>query len=66
MGCQLIGEKSKLLLPLTDCMLWLSRVGVEGGGGMERCLERVVKFSKSVEMEGSFFKFRSRPNIELS
>ena len=66
MGCQLIGEKSKLLLPLTDCMSWLSRVGVEGGGGgMERCLERVVKFSKSVEMEDSFFKFRSRPNIEL-
>ena len=45
-------------------MLWLSGVGV-GGGGMELCLERVVKFSKSVEMEGSFFKFRSRPNIEL-
>ena len=39
--------------------------GGGGGGGMERCLERVVKFSKSVEMEDSFFKFRSRPNIEL-
>ena len=50
-------------------MLFLSGVGlgVGGGrGGMERCLKRVVKFSKSVEMEGSFFKFRSRPNIELS
>ena len=47
-------------------MLFLSGVGVGGGeGGMERCLKRVVKFSKSVEMEGSFFKFRSRPNIEL-
>ena len=53
MGCQLIGEKKPLF-------------GWEGrGGGMERCLKRVVKFSKSVEMEGSFFKFRSRPNIEL-
>ena len=41
------------------------RSGGGGGGGMERCLKRVVKFSKSVEMEGSFFKFRSRPNIEL-
>ena len=39
--------------------------GGGGGGGLERCLKRVVKFSKSVEMEGSFFKFRSRPNIEL-
>ena len=40
--------------------------GVGGGGvGLEQCLKRVVKFSKSVEMEGSFFKFRSRPNIEL-
>ena len=39
--------------------------GGGGEGGMERCLKRVVKFSKSVEMEGSFFKFRSRPNIEL-
>ena len=47
-------------------MLFLSGVGVVGGGGgMERCLKRVDKFSKSVEMEGSFFKFRSRPNIEL-
>ena len=26
-----------------------------GEGGTEQCLERVVKFSKSVEMEGSFF-----------
>ena len=42
------------------------RTGVGGGeGGMERCLERVVKFSNSVEMEGSFLKFRSRPNVEL-
>ena len=40
--------------------------GGEGGGGMERCLKRVVKFSKSVEMEGSFFKFRSRPNIDMN
>ena len=42
------------------------RSGGGGGVGLERCLKRVVKFSKSVEMEGSFFKFRSRPNIELS
>ena len=41
------------------------RSGGGGGVGLERCLKRVVKFSKSVEMEGSFFKFRSRPNIEL-
>ena len=41
------------------------RSGGGGGGGMEQCLKRVVKFSKSVEMEGSFFKFRSRPHIEL-
>ena len=39
--------------------------GGGGGEGAEWHLERVVKFSKSVEMEGSFFKFRSRPNVEL-
>ena len=42
------------------------RSGGGGGGGMERCLKRVVKFSKSVEMEGSFFKFRARPNIDMN
>ena len=48
-------------------MLFLRGSGGGGGlGGMERCLKRVVKFSKSVEMEGSFFKFRSRPNIDMN
>ena len=34
--------------------------GGEGGNG---AVFRI--FSKSVELEGSFFKFRSRPNVEL-
>ena len=42
-------------------MLWRSRVGVGRGGN--RAVLRI--FSKSVELGGSFFKFRSRPNIEL-
>ena len=48
-------------------MLWLCGVGWGGGGGGRGrvAFREGGLISKSVEMEGSFFKFMSRPNVEL-
>ena len=49
--------------PVTLKGLYVMAEQSRGGDGGNGAVLRI--FSKSVKLEGSFFKFRSRPNIEL-